>query len=251
MIRYNGLPLRREIRNLIGVSGHSNRTIALREQCGGSARRTSTRRAELNNGDLPKKELISMELSQLVGHFACAMMVSDSQGPRAKSYRPGIGPLPEKDAVELVVQAMKKDVPAEYRFLRTQVPYPGSRQKCDLVLEDSPGWAIEVKMARFRGDNDKPDDTSVKDILSPYERDRSALTDCLKLASSMFSRQMAILIYGFDDPDRPLTTIIEAFEVLARTRVRLGTRNSATLNRLIHPVFRSGGVFGWEIKPNL
>jgi hypothetical protein len=45
-------------------------------------------------------------------------------------------------------------------------------------------WFIEIKMARLRGDNGKPDDTGIKDILSPYESDRSALADCSKLANA-------------------------------------------------------------------
>ena len=38
-------------------------------------------------------------------------------------------------------------------------------------------WVVEVKMGRFLGDNGKPDDTGVKDLLSPFRADRSALSD--------------------------------------------------------------------------
>jgi hypothetical protein len=61
-------------------------------------------------------------------------------------------------------------------------------------------------MARPNGDNGKPDDTAIKDILSPFRADRSALTDCLKLAESPIQARRAILIYGFDDGRRPLAT---------------------------------------------
>jgi hypothetical protein len=109
-------------------------------------------------------------------------------------------------------------------------------------------WAIEVKMARFRGDNGKPDDTSLKDLLSPYEADRSALTDTVKLARAGFGGRTAVLIYGFDYPDRPLDPAIAAFETLARERVALGERIAAALPRLVHPVHANGRVFGWEVR---
>jgi hypothetical protein len=104
-------------------------------------------------------------------------------------------------------------------------------------------------MSRPNGDNGKPDDTSIKDILSPYASDRSALTDCTKLALSTIAPRKAILIYGFDDPRRRLIEMIEAFETLARARVRLGERAESPLGQLVHPVHASGCVFGWEVHP--
>src|SRR5262245_39615381 len=80
--------------------------------------------------------------------------------------------------------------------------YPDSKQTCDWVLGDSPEWAIEIKMSRPNGDNGRPDDTAIKDILSPYSSDRSALTDCTKLTNSTIAQRKAILIYGFDDARR-------------------------------------------------
>ena len=110
-------------------------------------------------------------------------------------------------------------------------------------------WAIEIKMSRPNGDNGKPGDTAIKDILSPYAADRSALTDCVKLTASTVAPRKAILIYGFDDPRRPLTQIISAFETLAAARVRLATRFEAAIGPLVHPIHATGAVFGWEIEP--
>jgi hypothetical protein len=133
--------------------------------------------------------------------------------------------------------------------IRLQIPYPLlPRQRCDLMVgSDQAGWAIEVKMARFRGDNGKPADETISHILSPYESDRSALTDCEKLAKGGFPRRTAILIYGFDFSDRPLDAIIEAFETLARARCILGRQAVAEFVGLIHPVHQCGRVFGWPI----
>jgi hypothetical protein len=49
----------------------------------------------------------------------------------------------------------------------------------------------------------------------------------VKLAESGFLCRKAMLIYGFDFADRSLDPVIDAFEALARTRVRLGQRREA------------------------
>lgn len=128
---------------------------------------------------------------------------------------------------------------------------------CDLVCDGDP-LAVEVKMARPNGDNGKPDDTSIKDVLSPYESDRSAVSDCIKLARYAFEGKRAILIYGFEDIHgrRPLEGIIEAFEILAEAKLKnvrasLGDRVFAAVSGLVHPVHQSGGVFSWEIKSGI
>lgn len=141
--------------------------------------------------------------------------------------------------------------PAKYGKYTFQVPYPGSRQKCDVCFGENFvwEWAIEVKMARFFGDNGKPADATVTHILSPYPADHSALTDCEKLVSSSLGKRKAIVIYGFDYNKRMLDLIIEAFEALARLKVSLGERYSCAFDGLIHPVHTKGRVFAWEVFP--
>jgi hypothetical protein len=109
-------------------------------------------------------------------------------------------------------------------------------------------WLVEVKMGRFRGDNGKPDDTGIKDLISPFRADRSALGDAIKLASSEFDSKKAVLIYGFDDAERPLDAALDALAVLMRRRVAIGEAHEAAFQNLRHPVFRSGRVVAWEIR---
>jgi hypothetical protein len=101
--------------------------------------------------------------------------------------------------------------------------------------------------SRLRRDNGDYEDTTTKKILSPYPDDRSAVTDCRKLASSGFGERRAILIYGFEDPARPIMWLIEAFELIAARTVSLGPRQTAPLKDLVHPVFAAGHVWGWEV----
>ena len=131
----------------------------------------------------------------------------------------------------------------------TGISYPGSRQKCDLCIGVSPDWdwSVEIKMLRLMGDNGKPNDNMLMHILSPYPADRSALTDCPKLLESGLPGRKAILIYGFDYPELPMDPAIEAFEVLALRLVKLGPRAVGEYSGLVHPVHRTGRVFGWEL----
>jgi len=193
------------------------------------------------------------QLSEFVAHFADALNAADARHPEAVSprsgrrYQPGIGPHPEDRAVDLIVRelaAMRSDWAIALRRC-----YPGSKQTCDLLWGEPPEWAIEIKMARPNGDNGKPDDTAIKDILSPFSVDRSAVSDCRKLAQSDIAPHRAILIYGFDDPRRPLAEMITAFETLARTRASLSDRHQAGIGPLVHPVHKTGAVFAWEVRP--
>jgi len=97
------------------------------------------------------------------------------------------------------------------------------------------------------GDNGKPNANMLMHILSPYPADRSALTDCLKLASSSLGRRHAVVIYGFDFEEYPMEPAIAAFETLAHERVRLSQRFTASFADLVHPVHRQGAVHAWEL----
>lgn len=194
-----------------------------------------------------------MELARIVRGFALAMEAVDQRKPRAmshrtvtKQYRPGIGPFAEDSAVEMTLAEMRSADAATYMNAR-KCRYPSGRQRCDLALGEQPDWAIEVKLARVGRDNGTYEDAAIKKILSPYADDRSAVTDCVKLTQSGFPGRRAILIYGFEDPRRPLRWLIEAFEVVAAQHAALGPRTQAPLRNLVHPVFATGAVFAWEV----
>jgi len=192
-------------------------------------------------------------LGEIVEQFATAMHAADKRGPRAvnpgskHAYQPGIGPHPEHQAVDLVMRELALQRPL-WRW-RVRACDPITNQPCDWLLGHPLEWVIEIKMARPNCDNGRPHDIAVKDILSPYQMDRSALWDCVRLADPRITCRRAILIYGFDDSRRPLHEIISAFETLAGARVPIGPPYYAQLVGLVHPVHRRGGVYGWEIHP--
>ena len=195
-----------------------------------------------------------MVLGQIVADLADSFMQADALAPVATSqrgdrtYQPGIGPHAENQAVRLALDQLERMPRYSDVELGQFLAYPDApRLKCDLWIGDPVMWAIEVKMARFAGDNGKPDPGALKDVLSPYPVDRSAVTDCAKLAESGLTCAKAIVIYGFETSERPLAVVIEAFERLVSDQVELGQRHEAAFGPLVHPVHRDGWVFGWEV----
>jgi hypothetical protein len=113
-----------------------------------------------------------MDLPDLVRDFADALKTVDGRCPQftsrtGRAYHPGIGPHSDDRAVDLIVAEMQRVNHERYGGLTCRALYPGSRQSCDIVLTGA--WMIEVRMARFYGDNDKLDDTAFKDLISPFE----------------------------------------------------------------------------------
>ncbi len=190
-------------------------------------------------------------LAQFVSDFAVAMKAVDSRRPVAPPFQPGIGPHPEDSVVSMCMDELSSAAYARYGAYSRGVSYPGSRAKCDLCFgaEGMWSWAVEMKLLRFLGDNGKPNGNMLMHILSPYARDRSALTDCSKLVAAAIAPNKAVVIFGYHHEDWPLEPAIEAFELLAGTKVALGQRHSAIAHPLVHPVHSSGRVFGWTVSP--
>jgi hypothetical protein len=186
---------------------------------------------------------LELTAARLADDFAAGLMLADARRPRWAAYQPGIGPHTEPKVVALVLAELRRDHPALYGSVLIGVHIQIARgRKCDLLITPSGGrsWAVEVKMLRLMGDNGKPNDNILMHILSPYPDDNSALTDCQRLAASGFSGSLAVLIYGYDYDVRSMNPAVEAFEQLATQRVRLGPREVASFDGLIHPVHRRG-----------
>jgi len=195
-------------------------------------------------------------IATLIRDVASAIKRIDARAPTARNartgeaYEAGFGPFPETQAVALIAEELRAMESGTYGGLVVGVPYPGGgRQACDLCVRenDAVTLAVEVKLLRMMGDNGKPNANMLMHILSPYPRDRSAYTDCMKLSRSEFSGMKVVLIYGFEFEDYPLGLAIESFELLARSKVALGEKHVADFSQLIHPVHRSGRVYGWEV----
>ncbi len=193
-----------------------------------------------------------MELQQFTDLLATGLMEADALRPvpppsrTGTIYQPGIGAHGEDRMVELALATVESRLNGV--TVETHVPYPRSRRiKCDVRLSGDADWVIEVKLLRRLGDNGKPNDNILMHILSPYPQDRSAVTDCVKLAQSGFTARQAVMIIGFEYPEWPLQPAVKAFERIASDLVNLRPCAPARLSGLVHPVQRQGAVFAWEI----
>lgn len=189
-------------------------------------------------------------LAEIVTDFAAGFLAADGRGLKC-DFGLGLAPRVEREVVSLVLGEMRTARPGRYGAAHAEVEYPGSAQCCDIGIDDPLSWVIEIKAARaFRGKvGTGMEPASATHILSPWQPHDSALTDTVKLATSSFPAAVrrAVLIYGYDYDSAPLPLIIEAFELLARQRVRLGERMSAPLPALVHAVHRRGAVHAWEV----
>jgi hypothetical protein len=198
-----------------------------------------------------------LELHQIVLDFARGLEAADAKRPQqsgrprtSRVYAPAIGPHHEDKAVQLILGEMRALRPDSYESAGP-ITYPSSaRSKCDLGIGPGPEWAIEVKMARGYGDNGKQDASYLKDLISPYPQDRSALTDSAKLRASGFDAsgaRAAILVYGFDYGDRPLEPAIHLLEHLLSRLGPIGNRQHEVFANLVHPIHVRGSVVAWEV----
>ena len=172
-------------------------------------------------------------LDAFLAEFARGIQIADSKRPRkttgkGTTYQEGIGPFTENETVKLVLNEFPKDWKG--CKLEPLVPFPSSpRRKCDLrIVAPSGKLYIEIKMMRLLGDNGKTNDNIAMHILSPYPQQRSALTDIQKLKESGFDGDKAIVIYGYDYDEYPLSLMMDYFETLAGHRLRPRARPRST-----------------------
>ncbi len=194
-----------------------------------------------------------LSVGDFVNDFAVALKAVDKTGPqgasRTRTYRPGVGPLTEDDAINRALLFLKTEIrPAIYSSASSR-PYPNSRQKCDLVIPNE--WAIEFKLIRPFGDNGIEAEHWSENILHPYAGNTSSIGDCIKLSQSGFPERKAIVVFGYEHfpPQIELETAVRSFEVVAEQviGIQLSECHFAQFGPLIHPVHQQGKIFGWEI----
>jgi hypothetical protein len=196
---------------------------------------------------------MSLSLGEVVSDFADAFKAVDEMRPqgasRTRTYRPGIGPLTEADAVSRALQHLKEGTRSSYYRDASPKRYPNSRQQCDLVVPDE--WAIEFKLLRPFGDNGAEAEHWSENALHPYPGNVSSIGDSFKLIESGFPERKAIVIFGYEHlpPLIDTTVAIESFEAIVKRvlGIELGARQSAEFGPLIHPVHQQGKVFGWQV----
>lgn len=193
-----------------------------------------------------------MQLDQIVKHLADALKAVDSSNPIEGNFKPGIGPHKEDNARDFAVNYLKNHHDGEianYFEQADSVQYPGRREMCDLVIPNE--WAIELKLLRPFGDNDKEAEHWSNKIIHPYYGNKSAVGDVLKLRDSAFNTGKAIVLFAYEhnEPRIDLEPTLKTFENICTQlyQINLGTRITEERRGLVHPTFSVLKVIGWEI----
>jgi len=112
-------------------------------------------------------------------------------------------------------------------------------------------WAIEFKIARPYGDNEKEAENWSVNLLHPYPGNVSTVGDCYKLRDLQGTERKAVVVIGSEHvpPKISLTPMVESFEVVARyvAGMNLSTRIEVSVSDLIHPVHQSAKIFAWQL----
>src|SRR6516164_9314792 len=158
-------------------------------------------------------------LKAVVENFGEGLLAIDATGIAHKSFKPGVGPYGEAEAIRLALQHVRTQAPELFSEART-------KRMPDVLI---PGqWAIEFKILRPFGDNGLPAEHWSENVLHPYAGNTSSLGDCLKLLSLGFPERKAVIIFGYEHtpPRVSLEAAILGFEVLAKEvmKLRLSSR---------------------------
>ena len=196
-----------------------------------------------------------MELAEIITDISDALKAVDQEKPsemkqKGGYYLPGIGPHNEDHLRDFAIKHLKEDPEKKHYYLNAGPKYYiGNSQECDLVI---PGeWAIELKLLRPYGDNGNEADHWSNKILHPYYGNKSSMGDVLKLIRSGFSERKAIILFGFEhaDPKIDIEMVLRSFEIILLEvhGISLSSRINIKRGGLVHPVFQTLRVIGWEI----
>jgi hypothetical protein len=185
---------------------------------------------------------MDVSLKQVLDAFAEGLQAIDTGRVPHKSFKPGVGPYGEADAIRLALQHMRMQSPELFSEAKT-------KRLPDMLI---PGhWALEFKIGRPFGDNGLPAEHWSENILHPYSGNTSSLGDCMKLLQSGLPERKGIIIFGYEHAQAvvPLDPAIRSFELLAAQimQVKLSPRVERRIEGLNHPVHQILRVFGWEI----
>jgi len=197
------------------------------------------------------KTTVIMELSKIINDFANALLAIDSKYPIEGTFKPGIGPHTEDHSREMILEYFRS-LPETYKEYNSasSILYPGKREMCDIVITDQ--WAIELKLLRPFGDNDKESEHWSNKLIHPYYGNKSAVGDALKLFSSSFLEKKAIILFSYEHTNPRIDTEItlKSFELILSQihKVNLKPRLVSERKGLIHPTFQVLKVIGWELE---
>jgi hypothetical protein len=181
---------------------------------------------------------IDLSYSDVIEIIAKILKDFDSEFPRFKKFKPGIGPYGEPQIVKIISKRISKSgIMAKTR-------------RCP-DLEIGNEWAIEFKIARPFGDNGKEAENWSVNLLHPYSGNTSLIGDAMKLLDLTDYKNRGLFLIGYEhDPAIiSLDPLIRSFEVLMKEviNIKLGPRIEVFFNGLVHPEHQVVRCIGWQL----
>jgi hypothetical protein len=141
-------------------------------------------------------------LTRLATDFASVLSAVDAEAEHDR-FQDGIGPHKEEHQVEMILDVLDGEF---YEDVSTSIQYPNSRKQCDLVVETDEGrFPIEIKLLRFRRDNESEDPMRYTKIFSPFNSNNptTLMNDSFKLTDSDFELPGGLLGLYYEQEDEP------------------------------------------------
>ena len=180
-----------------------------------------------------------MRHDELVATVTDLLKRFDSEKPKHKRFKPGIGPFGEPQLVREIAGRL------------TKLGIPSSTHRTPDLNADGL-WAVEFKVVRPFGDNGNEAESWSQNLLHPYPGNVSLIGDALKLLKLTDCRRKCIFMIGFEhNPAKiSLDPLINSFEAVARSvmDIPLGERIEEQRIDLVHPEHQVLRCASWEIK---
>jgi hypothetical protein len=187
-----------------------------------------------------------------------AEVVPDVDGRTTGRYGDGIGSENEARQIELLLRALRER-DGRYEGVEREVSYPGSSERCDLMLPD--GTPVEAKLIRYWRANGDPEPNTFKHVFSPFH-ENTLLTDAHSLAESDIGDRAGLLGLFYRRPDGDPETVEAlpsrytaedvadkiATDIAYWYDVEASVCETARFTGLQHPIHGRGAVVSWTVE---
>ena len=139
---------------------------------------------------------VRVELGEVLHDIADAIVRIDTSGKPFRAFQPGVGPYGEPQLVKLIAADLNQ-IPKYRNSVRT-------KRNPDLLIPNE--WAIEFKITRPFGDNDKEAEDWSVNLLHPYPGNVSTIGDCYwQITPVRRDARLLSLVTSIPRPNRPDT----------------------------------------------
>lgn len=195
-------------------------------------------RCECEWGEVRERRL-AVELTDIVDAVADLLKNFDTESPGHKSFKPGIGPFGEPQLVREIAN----------RLTASGISAATHRTP-DMSVRGT--WAIEFKIVRPFGDNDREAENWSQNLLHPYSGNVSLLGDALKLSQLDTYPKKCLFAIGYEHhpPRIGLDPLFASFELIARDilSIPLTERYEQKRGNLVHPTHQVVRCVAWQLE---